>query len=380
VLVLLRTVWLVVAGGIRLAPRPAILRDLRSILGWTAEGGRPMLRRTLLRILDGSQFANAMMNWGSRGPIRLPDDPSELLHLHLSGAPAEVSFAPMHGTQQRKHVESLSLAAFCPAADGLARWVSVDLDGPSHGDAGLADPAHAARVIISAADGAGLADGLLIAKSRSGAGRHLFLLLPGPVPLDNAAIGLAGLVARAYRLAAADVAEYGALHAFRRVDGAIAEPGESVELIPRSTVKPARGWSLVLPVASQLIEAVEKVPVADAWHWARLVAESKRGFPRQTLTTPRTSSTGRRKYAHSNSTPLERIDARTRLFLSGQVQPGGRNRACFSAAANLLGCGVDAREAEELVLAGASSCGLPAHEARAAFASAVGVLQRKGRR
>jgi hypothetical protein len=212
-------------------------------------------RETLLALLDGADFANAMLPWGSPGPVRLPDTASEraaLANAHLAGGPADVLYSPMDHDPERGHVDALALAALCPAADGLCRWLACDLDAADgHGAGGLADPAHAARCIAERADNAGLGGGLLIARSRGGAGRHVWLLLPEPTPLADAMLGLAVLVAQAFRVAVADVGDYGGAQAFRRPDGQAVQPGQAgaVELIPRGAARPSRGWALALPAA-----------------------------------------------------------------------------------------------------------------------------------
>ncbi|NLE57071.1 MAG: hypothetical protein GX616_01830 [Planctomycetes bacterium] len=348
-----------------------------------------MLTKTLLAILDGSTYANAAMPWGKPGPIRLPDDPGErraLVEAHVHGRPADVLYCPRGAEPERRHVDKLELAAFCPRSDGRCSWLGTDLDGPSHGPAGLQDPAHAARVIAGAAEAAGLSTGLLVAQSRSGVGRHLFLILPEPVTLPDGVVAMAALIWQALRLAAADVADYDAPHAFRRVDGAIAKPGEAggLELYPRSTARPERGWALVLPTANQLVGAFDgrpaeftHVPVVDSWHWARFLREAKARA--QTVAATRAKPVPRRKYSTRDGDPLTRIDLRTREFLAGAVEPGSRNARCFAATCDLIGRGVSEGEAERLILQAASSCGLGEREARVAFSSAVGTLRKRGR-
>ena len=103
--------------------------------------------------------------------------------------------------------------------------------------------------------------------------------------------------------------------------------------------------------------------------------------------TPRRSSSqvGRIVCGGSRRTSLAResidhTDVRTRVFLDGHTPEGARNLSAFAASANLLGCGIDEREAKQLILAGAAACGLPEREAKAAFSSARNTLARKRRR
>ncbi len=205
-------------------------------------------------LLDGATFANAARRSGKPCRIRLPDDPESrtaIVDAHLRGAPSTLTFHANGHRPWREQVDAVALAAFCPSADGRCRWLGIDLDAADHGATGLVDPMYAARTIAERAANAGLMTGLLIARSRRGRGRHLFLLLPEPVALADGVIGVAALAAAAFKVAASDVAEYGAQHAFRRVNGVIARPGEAgaVELLPRSTVKPPHGWPLALPGA-----------------------------------------------------------------------------------------------------------------------------------
>jgi hypothetical protein len=238
-------------------------------------------------MLDGSSRANAVMPWGKPGPIRLPDDPDErarLVHAHLEGAPADVLYSPRGRPVERLHIRQLVLAAFCPDAGGAVHWLGFDLDGPDHGDSGLADPPHAARCIAERAEAAGLLSGLLVARSPGGRGRHVFVIVPAPLSLADAVIGVAALLADAFKLAAADVADNGAPHAFRRADGSIARPGDAgaVELIPRSARKPERGWSLTLPTLDCIVDPfggqptrLTSAPRCNAEGWRSFVCEAR---------------------------------------------------------------------------------------------------------
>ena len=168
-----------------------------------------------------------------------------------AGAPATLTFHADGHEPWRERVDTVVLAALSPGGDERCRWVGIDVDATDHGERGLVDPVHAMRTIAECAAEAGLTAGLLVARSRRGRGRHVFLIPPEPVSLADAVIGVAALAAAAFKVAASDVTEYDARHAFRRANGAIARPGEAgaVELLPRSTVKPPHGWALVLPGA-----------------------------------------------------------------------------------------------------------------------------------
>jgi hypothetical protein len=358
-----------------------------------------MIRDTLLTMLEGASFANAVMPWGKPGPIQLPDDPHErgrLVDAHLGGEPADVLYSPRERLPQRVHVRRLALAAFCPATDGRCRWLGVDLDAADHGPRGLADPVHAARCLAERADMAGLLSGLLIARSRGERGRHVLLILPAPVSLADAVIGVAALVADAFRVAAADRADHGTLHAFRTADGRTARPGEpgAIELIPRGSQKPEFGWPLALPAAGAFVErdggvivdpfadtpwTLVDAPRCDARCWSRFVAEARARLAHRSRAEAISRPAERRNPSRGTADPLERADSRTRAFLDGRASEGMRNTACFAAACNLIGVGATTAETERLVLAGAAACGLPQREARTALASAIGIMRRKGR-
>jgi hypothetical protein len=344
-----------------------------------------MIRDAVLAILDGATHANTTMPWGRFGPILLPDDPAEraaLVDAHLAGGPADVLYSPAGSLPEAKRIDRLALAAFTPGADGLCRWLGLDLDATDHGPGGLADPLHAARCLAERADNAGLGSGLLAARSRGRRGIHIFLLLPAPAPLADAVLGVAALAASAFKVAAADVAD-GAPHAFRRADGAIAQPGQpgGVELLPRSTARPAIGWPLALPTPDKIIDPLSGQPVTlaavprcDAGSWQRFIDAARAMLPK-----PAPRPLPPEPHYHDGD-PLERIDSRTRVFLDGGTPTGTRNIAAFAAACNLLGVGVLDTQAERLILDGAARCGLPEHEARAAFASAVGAIRQRGRK
>lgn len=361
-----------------------------------------MIRATLLAMLDGATVANCAMPWGKPGPIRLPDDPdarAALVDAHARGGPAEVLYCPRERASERVRVEAVALAAFCPAADGRCRWLGIDLDAADgHGSSGLADPAHAARCIAERADAAGLLSGLLVAHSRGGRGRHVFTFPPEPIPLADAVVAVAALTAMAFKVAAVDVADCGAPHAFRRADDRLASPGQSgaVELIPRGPARPALGWPLALPAAGAFAPRgggiiidpftdkpteVTTVPRCDAARWSRFMVDARFMLPRQSpgkaISRPAGTRRGGRGYI---DTAPRAVDARTREFLNGRAAEGTRNAACFAAACNLLGVGYSDHDAERLLLAGAAACGLSEREARTCLASAVGALRRRGRR
>ena len=338
----------------------------------------------LLALLDGASFATALRPKGRPGRIFLPEQPDQrevLVRSHLSGGGMELTFGAEGCEPWREYVDPVVLAAYCPAQDGRCRWLGVDLDASDHGVSGLADPAHAVRVIAERASNAGLLDGLLVARSRRGNGRHIFLMLPEPILLGDAVVGLAGLIAAAFRVAASDVADCDSPHAFRQASGGIAKPGQAgaLELVPHSTQKPKYGWSLTLPAAGAFAKhgggvivdpfpdkptSVEATPSCNPGAWSCLVTESRWAI----------ASSARPKVKVHPRTPtsaLDRIHERTRSFLDGQCTEGHRNRSAFAASSNLLGCGINEGHAWQLVLKGSKACGLPEREAKAAFSSAV---------
>lgn len=364
-----------------------------------APNGDQVAASTLLALLDGAVFANATRRSGKPCRIRLPGDPAArgaLVTAHLRGVPATVTFHADGHEPWREQVEAVVLAAFCPATDGPCRWVAIDLDGADHGNGGLVDPVHATRTLAEQAGNAGLLPGLLVARSRRGRGRHVFLLLSEPVSLPDAVVGVAALAAAAFRVAASDVTECGAKHAFRRTDGAIVRPGDpgAVELLPHSTARPTHGWALTLPGAGAfaphgggvIVDAFtdrpvvhNRVPRCDRLAWSQCLEHAKASLAERTnlpsaACLPRGSNRAKRTLP-----PIDRVDARTRAFLDGRTPKGSRNSAAFAASANLLGCGVPENEAERLILAGASACGLPECEALATFKSAVRALVSKHR-
>lgn len=353
----------------------------------------------LLALLDGATFANALRRNGKPCRIRWPGDLESrraLIDAHIRGAGSNLTFVGDGHDPWQEQVDAVVLAAFCPGSDGLCRWVAIDLDATDHGKSGLADPVQAARTIAERADHAGLLSGHFVASSRGGRGRHVFLIPPEPVELNEAVIAVAALVASAFRVAARDVSEYEGLHAFRTGNGAIANPGDAgaVEFFPRSTTKPPQGWALTSPASGAFRDGgggvfldpfedktveLECVPRCGPRAWSTLVAEARAALVARTRThVPRyrSQSAHRTKTARS---PIDRIDPRSRDFLNGATPDGSRNNAAFVASANLLGCGVDPHEAKAMILEGASTCGLPEREASAAFESAFKTINQKRR-
>jgi len=344
----------------------------------------------LLALLDGAVFAGAIRRAGKPCRIRLPDDATDrerLVEAHVRGAPATLTYHADGHDPWQERVEAVALAAVCPAADGHCRWIGIDLDATDHGERGLADPVHAARVISERTAAAGLWSGLLVARSRGGRGRHVFLIMPEPVALTDAVIGVAALTATAFEVAAADVAAYGGQHAFHCANGAIVCPGEAgaVEFVPHSTVKPRYGWALALPAAGAfrargggvVVDPFtnepthhEQIPRCEPRAWRVFIAEARAALSKRRRPADLPC---RRPVLNTDQErdPMDRIDDRTRTFLDGRTPEGARNRSAFAASANLLGCGFNENEAERLVLDGAAACGLPEREARAAFRSAV---------
>jgi len=351
---------------------------------------------TLLALVEGATFATALRRSGKPARLRLPDDfeaRTALILAHLRGGPATLTFHAEGHHSWREDVDAVALAAYCPTDDGRCPWLAIDLDGADHGGGGLIDPSRATRAIAERAGEAGLASGLLVARSRGGLGRHVFLILPGPIPLPETVIGIAALAAAAFKVAASDVAVAGPLHAFQCVGGAIARLGDpgAVELLPRSTMKPHYGWALALPAAGAFSRQgggvivdpfsdqpvqLDVVPGCDPMAWSRFVLEAKASLLRFGLR----RSTNRGRYRPPGTGfhhfSLDRVDSRTREFLEGRVSQGARNDFAFAAAASLLGCGVDRQEVENLILHGAERCGLSSREALSCVRSALRTRRR----
>jgi hypothetical protein len=143
----------------------------------------------------------------------------------------------------------------------------------------------------------------------------------------------------------------------------------------------AKGGGIIVDPFNGQPAELRAVPRCDAGAWRRLVTEARSELARKTPRKPVSRHAGPRKpIGGYGRTALERIDARTRVFLDGRTPQGTRNVAAFAASCNLLGAGVGEAEAERLILAGAVGCGLPEREARTAFASAVGAMRQRARR
>lgn len=345
--------------------------------------------RLLGAMLDGAAFANAIRRNGTPCRIQSPNDPDSreaLVSAHVRGAPATLTFHADGHEPWRERVDAVALAALCPATDGRCRWLGIDLDATDHGDGGLVDPVHAMRALAERSDAAGLASGLLAARSRRGQGRHVFLILPEPVALSDAVIGVAALAAVAFKVAGADAREYDGRHAFQCANGAIACPGESgaVELIPRSTTKPRHGWALALPGAGAyaahgggIVDPFDDEPIrheciprCDPEAWRRLVTEN-----RQFLTRIEQGQ-DRSRPCCTEPTGPHRLHPLTEEYLAGQTPMGRRNKSAFAAACNLLGTGQPLHEVEQRILDGARGCELPEREARCAVQSARRAMEK----
>ncbi|MFH1417078.1 MAG: hypothetical protein ABII12_02165 [Planctomycetota bacterium] len=354
-----------------------------------APASRPAdARREILRyMLDGATHAAAVMPWGQFGPIVWPElatDRNKLIDAHLLGVSADVQFAPIGRPTRRVPLDAVRLSAYLPRADGLCCFAAVDLDGSSHGANGLADPDAAARCFAERADCFGLLSGVLIVRSRSGVGRHLFVFLPEAMPQADTTLAVAALAAAARRIADRDAAEYDAFNAFRTEAGEIARPGQggAVELLPRTTEKPERGYAIALPFGgaaaktgggapldlfeqpSKLVQ-LNAVPRCDACAWQRFVSEARQELERRT----------KRRHARTTRSwkprrEPARLDPRTESLLAGTMAQGGRNRAVYYGWSDLIRSGVTEGEAERLLIEAAERCGLPQREALATVRSA----------
>lgn len=341
----------------------------------------------LLVLLEGQIRASAVMPWGKPGPIVLPDDQARrerLVRSHLTGGPATVTYAQAHGLQKRVAIMQVVLAAYCPGKDGYCRWIAFDVDSAkNHGSSGLQDPDRAVRCLAERADAAGLLSGLIVATSKSGHGRHAWLLLPGPTPLADAAIGAAMLAAMALRIAQADHVEAGVPHAFASAAGPIVGPGASgaFEIFPKADEPPPIGWAVTLPLAGAyrtaggglLLNPFSGRPCADFRFapcdqvaWDTLVRDARSELRRRTQLahSPRAIPT-------RAADPLSRLDPRTRELIEGRTPEGERNAAVFAGTLNMLGCGLEPSEAVRLAASGAVASGLPEAEARNTIKSAL---------
>lgn len=342
-------------------------------------------RMTLRELLCGANFANTIMPWGQPGPIRLPDDPADrdqLIGAHLRGEPAAVLYAPADKPERAVHVERLQLAGLTPGTDGCCRWVAFDLDAATHGENGLLDPDAAARCVAERCHELGLGDGVLVVASRSGVGRHVWLLLGEPVPLTDAALLVAYIGACARLVANRDHDDHGQPHAFRSGAG-VASPGQAgaVELIPRSETRPRLGYALSMAFAGggQALDVFEDpprpttlraVPQCNGAALARVIGEAHRALRAR-------QPAQRRSIRPTRTTTGGQLDPRTVDLLAGVAPVGRRNRALYYAAGDMVHAGHTAGEVERQLLAAADRCGLPTHEARATIRSG---LRRGGRR
>lgn len=341
----------------------------------------------LRRLLDGAEFANVLaLPWGDPGPIRLPVDSErrdELIRAHIIGAPASVRFAPIDKPERIVRVDALQLGAYSPRADGTCGWIAFDLDGSSHGSGGLREPDRAAAAIAERAATAGLWPGVLIVKSRSGAGRHVWIIVPDAVPMADACLAVAGLAAQARRIADRDALECpDRPHAFATSAGGIAAIAQAgaFELVPKSTERPTRGYVMALPFGgvaakrggglavdvfghpARIIEP-SAVPACDAWAWDRLIRETRAELARRKR---RPRQLPRRSF----SPRMHRLDPRTQQLIAGAISEGGRNKAAYYGYRDLVRSGMSPSEAESLIVAGAERCGLPRREAEATLQSA----------
>lgn len=368
-----------------------------------------MAREFLLALLDGARFATAIRADGRPAPIRLPDDPSAraaLIRAHLAGLGTTLTFVSSGRGRWTEAVEHVVLAALCPSADALARWLGIDFDAADHGSGGLADPVHATRCLAERADAAGLSDGLIVCRSKGGAGRHCWIVPPTAVSVDDAALVVAMLAAMAFTTADRDARDAGAPSAFRTANGGIARPGDAgaVELIPRSDSRPALGWALTLPMAGAFRErgggvildpfddcpiTLTRVPRCDATAWETLIREARaldrtarvKNAVRESTQRPRHRRTWARprRSDHRSAPTLDRVDPRTRDFIEGRTPEGGRNAAAYAAACNLIGNGFTQDETARLIIDGAERCGLPEREVRDILKSARRAVTGGGR-
>lgn len=333
----------------------------------------------LFHLLDGSRHATADMPYGKPGPILLPEDRTALIAAHLDGGPFDVMFAPAGKEPSLVHVDRLGMSNYTPDGDGMVHAIAADLDAADGHANGLVDPFHAARCISERVANAGLSDGLLITRSNGGHGLHVRLFPPAPITLADGVLAIAALAQQSLRVASGDVADAGIEHAFRCANGSIARPGQSgaFELFPYSTQRPAIGWPLALPFSGaaaargggRVIEPdpLTAVPRCNAASWSRFISEARAELARRSRPAP-----ARPRYQR-NASPT--IDPRAAAFLDGRTVEGERNRAAFTSACHLIGCGLDSSEVESRILAGAEACGLPEREARTAIFSAFKTMR-----
>lgn len=359
-----------------------------------------MKRSLLLALLDGAIWATCVRNNGRPGRIALPSDPRQrdaLVDAHLAGEPAKLRFHARGAPPWTESVRAVRIVAYCPADDGLCRWIAIDLDAGDHGARGLADPAHAMRCIAERADAAGLADGLLANRSGGGCGRHLWLIPPAPCSLADGVLAVAALAAAASRIGR-DADKY----PFARADGtdaALGDPG-AIEFYPRQTRRPAYGWGLALPCAGAakrrgggiLVDAFDDRPIAintvprsDAANWNRFLCESRRRLEaaRERERIQNRFTRRRKPPLKSSLNPLAALErsrspyaAMARSLLAGTIAEGERNHAVYAAALRLYHLGVPDWEVEAIVMQAALAAGLPEREARATLRSARKAAQK----
>ncbi|MBI5765383.1 MAG: hypothetical protein HZA51_17885 [Planctomycetes bacterium] len=346
-------------------------------------------RGILAKILDGSDFAPCMMPWGSFGPIRFADgsECEALIDAHLRGGPAVVTFAPFDKQPKRVRIDALQLGSYCPAADGLCRWFAFDLDGASHGAGGLADVDRAAATLWERIDSFGGWRGSIVVRSRSGSGRHIWAFPPKPISLADACAAVAFLAAAANMVAARDYSDSDAMlpNAFTTASGVLATMGKSgaIELIPKSTTRPDRGYSLALPfgaVAARngggvavdpfashpapIIEP-ETVPSWTPATWEIFMADVRRELAR---IESRRQPAKRRPAFHPDR--IRKLDPRTQSLIDGTMREGERNKAIYYGVGDLIRSGIPEAEAERMIVSGAVRCGVSQREAEATIRSA----------
>ncbi|MCO6436708.1 MAG: hypothetical protein J5J06_06435 [Phycisphaerae bacterium] len=334
-----------------------------------------------LQVLKGSRFASAKRG-EKRCPIELPDDPAErreIIEAALLGEPFTVTFSPEGCEPWRERVPKLQLAAYCPNADGLVFWLGIDLDGLSHGCGGLWSPTRAVRCIASAAETLGLYPACVFARSASGEGWHVFVMLPYPVMLAEGVLGVSALVAAAYDLAGQDFEDSGGEHphAFQNGHLRITEPGTAggVELFPLSDSRPRLGWALAIPTQARCPFSGKRIeltalPQCSPEAWRRLIDETRASIPPEAAKPKRVAPRWR---GRDGSDPFERLPQRVRDFLARGAAEGSRDSELFVAACSMLGFGIDGPDVEAAILEAAGRCTPPVDErtARAKVRSAL---------
>lgn len=150
---------------------------------------RPLLLASILR----THFLNredrlAIQLPGPRKtpcPVNLPSDGSvlDVLLSHTGGLTRGVP-SPALTYETKAGTGRISaphrLGSYCPDKDGLTRWTCIDLDGGKHHAERLADPRRAACEIAQVAGMLGI--GVLIERSGSGLGWHVWVLFDEAVP------------------------------------------------------------------------------------------------------------------------------------------------------------------------------------------------------